>query len=95
MPKPAHSHPLSAGEQQQLIDRLDDLLLELGHDPSPWAGLTLEHMAGVRTCLIECMPGELALNLDLAEDSLAALPDRDLKARIQEFLRTFRGAGTI
>jgi len=95
MSRPAYNYTLSAGEQQQLIDRLDELLLELGRDPSPQAGLTLEHLAGVRTCLIECMPGELGLNLDLAADSLAALPDRDLKARIQEFLRTFRGAGTI
>jgi len=82
-----YARPESAAERQAHIDRIDELLLELGHDPTPEAGLVLEHLAGVRTYLIESMPGELALNLQLLDESIGTLADGRLRGRIQEFLK--------
>ena len=88
--KPSHTPPRSAPPPQALLGQVDELLLELGRDPSPAARLTLEHLAGVRTYLIDWMPEELALNLDLAEASLAGFPSPQLKARIQDFIKNVR-----
>ena len=91
MPKPVYT-PLSAEQLQDSLDQLDEMLLDLVRSPAPAAALTLEHLAGVRTYLIDGMRQELALNIDLTEESLTALPDPRLKARIQAFLKSVRAA---
>jgi hypothetical protein len=89
MPNP-YIHPLSAAERQNLLDRVDELLTELNRNASPEAGLTLEHLAGVRTYLIDGMRQELGENLDLAEESLIALRDAHLKTGIRQFIQSVR-----
>jgi len=68
----------------------DEVLAELGQERSPESDLVREHLEGARFYVNESAPGELAVNLRLAEESLDGLPDGDLKARIQAFLDDLR-----
>ena len=77
-------------EQARSLAVLEKLLAELSKEHSPQADFVREHLDGARFYLTGSMPQEMALNLKLAEESLDALPDKDLKSRIQEFLETQR-----
>ena len=92
MSKTPYTHPQSAEQLRGQLDQLDELLIELGRDPTPEASLVLEHLAAIRTCLIDGLAQELALNLDLAEESSARQPNRRLNDRTQQFLKSVRGA---
>jgi hypothetical protein len=80
-------------EQQQLkdLDVLNELIAELERLAPERTRLVLEHLEGARYYLTGAMPAELALNLNLAEESLDLLHDEALKSRIQQFIQTHRG----
>ena len=72
------------------VDSLNRILAELEKLPPEETRLVREHLEGARFYLTGAMPEELAVNLDLAEQSLDSLPDADLQARIRKFIDTHR-----
>jgi hypothetical protein len=80
----------SISNTQVDVDRLNDLLAELGRLPHDQTSLLLEHLEGARYYMTGAMPKELAMNLEMAENSLDSLPDEGLRQRVRQFIDAHR-----
>jgi hypothetical protein len=80
--------------QNQDLKCIDKLIADLGgsndtgrRGPGP-CDLLLEHLQAARRYLLGSMPGEYSLSLQQAEESLACMPDKDVRNRVRMVLRT-------
>jgi hypothetical protein len=65
---------------------IDDFISRLDGESGSPSSLVREHLEAARSTLLNSMPDEYALNLKLAKDALAEIPDGDLRSRISRFI---------
>lgn len=68
------------------ISRLDELIRDLDDRVETPQGLIREHLTSARSCLIECMPEEYKMMLEMTEQALPLLENPAPKSRIAGFL---------
>jgi hypothetical protein len=81
------SHPRSGSEQAADAARLEEFIRDLGSGEDSPNGLLREHLEAARSYLLGSMPSEYRFNLKLAEEALPGVKDKELKQRIDGFLR--------
>jgi hypothetical protein len=72
------------------LARLDELLEELGQASESQCELLREHLESARIYLVGSMPAEYALTLRLAGEAANCITDRNLRARVEEFVKAPR-----
>jgi hypothetical protein len=69
------------------VERLDQLLNELGKETEAQCEVLREHLEGARVYLFGLMPAEYALSLKMAEEMLNCVSDQNLRKRIEDFIK--------
>ncbi|MCU1335104.1 MAG: hypothetical protein JWO19_685 [Bryobacterales bacterium] len=74
--------------QTEDLVRLDQLLEELSQETEAQCELLREHLESARTYLVGSMPTEYALSLKMAGEASNCVSDRNLRTRIENFIRS-------
>lgn len=77
----------------ETLGRLEELIRDLESDPHTPEWYMQEHLTEAKWYLAGAMPGEYALNLDLARKYLPEISDAGLRDRVRQFLDDVEGAG--
>ena len=70
----------------QATATIDDLLRVLGKSALDEARAVEEHLAGARIYLLGAMPEEYALNLELARQATASIPESSTRKEVETYL---------
>jgi hypothetical protein len=73
-----------------VVVQIEDLVRDLDAGEDNPRTLIREHLEAARYYLLGSMQAEYYLNLGLAENVLSEIEDKDLRARIETFLRSQR-----
>jgi len=76
-----HATPGSV-QRDAALQRLDELIAELGHSQENRDDLLIQHLQSARTSLLGAMPEEYELNLCSAKESAAGITDANLKSLV-------------
>lgn len=68
------------------LQRLDELIAELGHSQQNRDDLLIEHLQSARNYLLGAMPEEYALSLQNAKDNLSLVRDEPSRRRLEHTL---------
>jgi hypothetical protein len=78
--------------QTKELIRLDELMEDLGKETESQCELLREHLESARVYLVGLMPIEYAFSLKMAGEALNCVSDRDLRARIEQFIHGSEGS---
>ena len=86
---------VSRGTEAQLakLDALLELISDAPEDAECQSGQ--EHLQAARTYLLGAMPQEYELSLEMAEEALAAIPERDVRLKAERLLHEIREAQPV
>ena len=77
---------LGPAQRDADVQRLDELIVELGRSQENRDDLSIEHLRSARTYLLGAMPEEYALSLQNARESLSLVRDEPVRRRLEEGL---------
>lgn len=85
-----------AARVEAQLAKLDELLELIGDAPEDAACSTAqERLQAARTYLLGAMPQEYELSLEMAEEALAAIPERDVRLKAERLLHEIREAQPV
>jgi hypothetical protein len=86
---------VARGTEAQLA-KLDELLELIDDAPEDAESLSAqEHLQAARTYLLGAMPQECELSLEMAEEAIAAIAQRDLRLKAERRLHEIREAHPV
>ena len=74
---------LAPAQRDADLQRLDELIVALGHSPEMQDDLLMEHLQSARAYLLGAMPKEYALSLQNARNSLSVIRDERSRQRLE------------
>jgi hypothetical protein len=77
---------LGPAQRDADLQRLDELIKELGHSQENRDDLLIQHLQSARTYLLGAMPEEYALSLQSAKESLSVVRDENARRRWEDTL---------
>ena len=80
-----HATPGSV-QRDAALQRLDELIAELGHSQENRDDLLIQHLQSARTYLLGAMPEEYALSLRSASENSSLVRDEPLRRRMEDAL---------
>ena len=82
-----------AGGTEAQLAKLDEVLELLGDAPEDVEGPSAqEHLQAARTYLLGAMPQEYELSLQMAEQAIASIAQRDVRVKAERLLQEIRQA---
>jgi hypothetical protein len=85
-----------AGGRKAQLAKLDELLELIGNAPEDAeCSSAQEHLQAARTYLLGAMPLECELSLEMAEEAIAAIEQRDFRLRAERLLHEIREAQPV